>query len=134
MVYKKILDLINDDLRTLREDTRFDVFGWVLLCTGDTFCQHLWGALKERVGFAFQKCRNFLFNFNEIQQSFNKNEFIIGTKPAYERHCLDIANDQAKANLRRTYEIKRKSPFFALSDVINQFPQDVTYTLLKDVV
>ena len=71
-----------------------------------------------------------------MQQSFNKNEFIIGTKPGYERHCLDIANDQTKANLRRTYEIKIKSPFFALStfDIINQLLQDVTYALLDDVV
>lgn len=129
MVYKKILDLIIDDLKTLyegyqmeREGTRFDIFGRVLLCTGDILCQHLWRALKERVGFAFQKCRDFHFNFNEIQQSFNENEFNIRTKHAYERHCLDIANDQAKANLKRTCEIKTKSPFCALStfDVIKQ--------------
>ena len=62
-----MFDPIIDDLKKFydgyqieRNGTRFEIFGKVLLCTGDTFGQHLWGSFKEGVGFAFQKCRSWL--------------------------------------------------------------------------
>ena len=86
----------------------------MLLCTGDTLGQHLWGGFSERVGFAFQICRNCLCNFNEMQQSFDENDIVMRTKHSYERHCLDIANapnEQLTVNLRTTYGINIQSPF-----------------------
>ena len=57
---QKMFDPIIDDLKKLyggyqieRNGNRFENFGKVLLCTGDTFGQHLWGSFKEGVGFAF---------------------------------------------------------------------------------
>ena len=96
---QKILDPIIDDPKKLYDGyqieingNRFGIFGKVLLCTGDTLDQHLWGGFKEEVGFAFQKCRSCLCNFNEMQQSFDGNDFAMRTKHSYETHCLDIAN------------------------------------------
>ena len=88
----------------------------MLLCTGDTLSQHLWGGFKKGVGFAFQKCRNCLCNFNEMQQSFDENDFVMRTKHSYERLCLDIANapnEQVTVNLRTTYGINIQNPFCA---------------------
>ena len=118
---------------------RFEIFGKVLLCTGDTLGQHLSGGFKEGVGFAFQKCRSCLYNFNEMQQSFDENGFVMRTKYSYERHCLDIANapnEQVKANLRITYEINLQSPFCALPtfDVTKHLTQDIIHTLLEGAV
>ena len=110
----------------------------MLLCTGDTLGQHLWGGFKEGVGFTFQKCRSCLCKFNEMQQSFDENDFLMRTKHSYERHCLDIANatnEQVKANLRTTYGINIQSPFCALPtfDVTKQLRQDIMHTLLEGV-
>ena len=96
---------------------RSEIFCKVLLCTGDTLDQHLWGGFKDGVGFAFHKCRSCLCNFNKMQQRFDENNFVMRTKHSYERHCLDIANapnEQVKANLKTTYGINIQSPFCAL--------------------
>ena len=116
---QKILDPVIDDLKKLYDGyqieingNRFEIFGKVLLCTGDTLGQHLWGGFKERVGIAFQKCRSCLCNFNEMQQSSDENHFVVRTKNS--RRCLHIANapnEQVKANLRTTYGINMQSPF-----------------------
>ena len=89
---QKILDPIVDDLKKLYDRYQIkingkivEIFGKVLLCTGDTLGQHLWGGFKEGVGFAFQKCRSCLCNFNEMQQSFDENDFVMRTKHSYER-------------------------------------------------
>ena len=89
---QKILNPIIDGRKKLYDryqmevnGNRFEIFGKVLLCTGDTLGQHLWERFKEGVGFAFQKCRSYLCNFNEMQQSFDENDFVMRTKHSCER-------------------------------------------------
>ena len=141
----KALDAIIDGLKKLYNGyqmeingNRSEIFCKVLLCTGDTLDQHLWGGFKDGVGFAFQKCRSWLCNFNKMQQRFDENNFVMRTKHSYERHCLDIANapnEQVKANLKTTYGINIQSPFCALPtfEATKPLPQDIMYTLLEGV-
>ena len=75
---KITLDPIIDELKKLYDGyqieingNRFEIFDKVLLWTGDTFGQHLWGGFKEGVGFVFPRCWSCLCNFNEMQQSFD---------------------------------------------------------------
>ena len=88
----KILDGIIDDLKKLYDGYQieingnlFRILGKVLLCTGDTLGQHLWRGFKVGDRFAFQKRRSCLCNFNEMQQSFDKTDFVMRTQHSYER-------------------------------------------------
>ena len=73
MAFKKIFNPIIDDLKTCHgyqiqiNGNRFEIFGKVLFCNGDTLDQNLSGSFKKGVGFAFQKYRSCLCNFNEMQ-------------------------------------------------------------------
>ena len=50
------LKILYNGYETEVNGARETLFGKVIMCTGDTLGQHLWGGFKEGVGFAFQKC------------------------------------------------------------------------------
>lgn len=52
------------------------IFGKLLMCTGDTLGQHLWGGFKEGVGAAFQKCRSCLCDFDKMQHRFMEEDHL----------------------------------------------------------
>ena len=142
----KILSPIISDLKDLHDGVIMDfnnkeveMFGKVLICTGDTLGQHLWGGFKEGVGVAFQKCRSCYCDFEKMQTNFDENLYTLRTKVQYEKDCSRIEeapNDNVKKDLLITYGINCRSALCELPnfDVTKQLPQDIMHTLLEGTV
>ena len=142
----KIMDPIVRDLNKLfhgvnlqYKSESFDIFGKVVICTGDTLGQHLWGGLKEGVVASFQKCRTCYCQFDEMQNNFKEELFALRTKASYNDECSRIENalnDNIKNNLRTIYGINERSILSELPgfDVTKQLPQDIMHTILEGVL
>ena len=142
----KILNPIINDMHDLYKGVVLElgsgvteIFGKVLICTGDTLGQHLWGGFKEGVGVAFQKCRTCYCNFEHMQTAHNEDLFNLRTKSSYDAECDEIEqalNDNVKNNLSTTYGINTRSILCNLPDfdVTKQLPQDVMHTILEGVL
>ena len=142
----KILEPIINDLQELYRGVTFqykservDIFGKVMLCTGDTLGQHLWGGFKEGVGSSFQKCRHCYCDFDSMQTKFSTKSFKPRTKSLYEQESNAVINavDQGvKHNLSLLYGITHKSSLTGLPsfDITRQLPQDIMHTIAEGVL
>ena len=143
---EKILEPIVEDVNLLYNGYEFNVngtsksiLGKVILCTGDILGHHLWGGFKEGIGFAFQKCRSCLCDFDSMQRNLFKETFVMRTAHLYNQHCTEIESTSSKAmqnDLCTTYGINKRSALtqFPLFDVARQPSNDVMHILLEGVV
>lgn len=144
--YNKILEQIVADLRILflgvkitYENESLTVFGKVVICTGDTLGQNLWGGFKEGVGGAFQKCRHCYCDFNLMQECFHEKDFLLRTKSLHERDVDALENSpnkQVQDLLSLIYGVTTKSSLMKLTDfdITTQLPQDIMHTIAEGVL
>ncbi|KAM7378811.1 hypothetical protein PAMP_004408 [Pampus punctatissimus] len=140
-----VLQRIDEDLKLLyngvtiqTQSGGFELFGAVVSVCGDTLAQNELAGFKERVGFAYSKCRHCECTFEEMQINFNEESFTKRTMEKHIRQCHEIeiaCTDFLKSALKTTYGINRRSKLvdFPAFDLIQQTPQDIMHIILEGV-
>lgn len=71
----KDLQLLYNGVKIQTKNGQIDLFGAVVSVCGDTLAQHELAGFKERVGFAYSKCRHCECTFDEMQENFDVKSF-----------------------------------------------------------
>ncbi|KAL2102281.1 hypothetical protein ACEWY4_001449 [Coilia grayii] len=135
---QKDVELLYNGVKIETSNGDMDLYGAVIAVCGDTLAQHELAGFKEGVGFAYSKCRHCECTFEDMQTSFDENEFVRRTQAKHIRQCLEIdkaTTDNLKAHLKTTYGINRRSRLvdFPAFDLINQTPQDIMHIIFEGV-
>ncbi|XP_031549388.1 uncharacterized protein LOC116286933 [Actinia tenebrosa] len=143
-----ILALLVKDLQILGTDQGypFPVFGGSLYLRGsllavlaDTPAAQSLGGFKEGVGGARRKCRHCMTNFEQMQNYYKEEEFLLRTKEDHEEHLNKIENAPSKY-LKEYYSkhfgINRRTNLINVPhfDVCEQLPQDVMHLFLEGIL
>lgn len=91
-----------------------DIYGAVIAVCGDTLAQLEPVRFKEGVGFAYSKCRHCECTFEDMQTSFDENEFVRRTQAKHIRQRSRLVD-------------------FPAFDLINQTPQDIMHVIFEGV-
>ncbi|XP_059909523.1 uncharacterized protein LOC132459156 [Gadus macrocephalus] len=134
----KDMDLLYNGVKIETKNGDMDLYGAVIALCGDTLAQHELAGFKEGVGFAYRKCRHCECTFEDMQTSFDENEFVQRTHAKHIRQCFEIdkaSTDNLQANLKTTYGINRRSRLidFPAFDIIQQTPQDIMHVIFEGV-
>lgn len=134
----KDVDLLYNDVRIETSNGDMDLYGAVIAVC-DTLAQHELTGFKEGVGFAYSKCRHCECTFEDMQTSFDENEFVRRTPANHIRQCFEIdkaSTDNLKAYLFTTYGINRRSRLidYLAFNLISQTPQDIMHVIFEGVV
>ena len=144
--FGKILTPIVNDLDKLAAGHKFHIgeeevilHGAVISCLGDTEGQHQWGGFKGSVGWAHQKCRNCLCQFEDMQVKFRDTQFTFRNLDQYRQQCRDIETaptEATKRDFQTTYGVVERSYLSELRhfDITKQLPQDIMHVLLEGSV
>ena len=144
----KLLEPLADDLKKLGSETGHlftigsgPVYlrGAILAVIADTPASQAVGCFKESVGGARRKCRHCLTSWEQMQEHFTEEEFVLRTSNDHEEQVSTIENagsEYLKTYFSKEYGITNRAkimeaPYF---DVTKQLPQDIMHIFLEGII
>lgn len=144
----ELLKPLVDDLKRLGSETgqSFNIWGGtinlrgaILAVIADTPASQAVGSFKESVGGSRRKCRHCFTNWEQMQEHFTEEEFVLRSSDHHEEQVSIIENagsDYLKKYFSKEFGINDRAkimeaPYF---NVTKQLPQDVMHIFLEGII